>query len=187
MLRTNESFLSYLEQLYDTQKRKEDIVIRSFLKGERLLTQDEKPSKIMLIKEGITKCYFTEENDKEFIMEFLGKGEILGEIEFIKKIPCLCNVEAMTDVEVYAISISHFSFLFKNDLTFNNLLIDSFAERIINTSSRASYQQLYTTEHNLGKLLQLQSKQEIGISKEDMAAYLGITIRSLNRSMKKLE
>lgn len=186
MLRTNESFLSYLQKLYDGQERKENIVVRTFSKGERILIQNENPSKLMLIKEGITKCYFTEENDKEFIMEFLGKGEIIGEIEFIKKIPCLCNVEAMTEVSVFAISISYFETLFRNDLTLNNLLIDVFAERIINTSSRASYQQLYTTEHSLAKLLQLQSKYDITISKEDMAAYLGITIRSLNRSLKKL-
>lgn len=38
----------------------------------------------MLIRSGITKCYFIEENDKEYIVEFLGKGEIIGEIEVIK-------------------------------------------------------------------------------------------------------
>lgn len=73
----------------------------------------------------------------------------------------------------------------KSDLKLNNLLLDVFAERIINTASRASYQQLYTIEHSLGKLLELQSKQEISISKEDMASYLGVTVRSLNRAFKK--
>lgn len=109
---------------------------------------------IMLIKEGITKCFFTEENDKKYILEFLGGGEVIGEIEF--------------------------------DLKLNNLLLDVFAERIINTSSSASYQQLNTIEYSLSKLLELQSKQEISISKEDMASYLGITVRSLNRAFKKL-
>lgn len=65
MVRTNQSFLSYLEQLYKTQHRKEDIIVKSFPKGKRLLVQNKNASKIMLIKEGITKCFFTEENDKE--------------------------------------------------------------------------------------------------------------------------
>lgn len=186
MLRTNELFLNYLQELYNKQERKENIVIRTYSKGQRIMTQNEIPSKLMLIKEGITKCYLTEENDKEFIIEFLGKGEIIGEIEFVKKIPCLCSIEAMTDVSLFAISISYFESLFRNDLTLNNLLIDVFAERIINTSSRAAYQQLYTTEYSLTKLIQLQSKNDIEISKEDMAAYLGITLRSLNRSLKKI-
>lgn len=186
MLRTNQSFLSYLEQLYVTQERKEDIIVKSFPKGKRLLVQNENASKIMLIKDGITKCFFTEENEKEYILEFLSKGEIVGEIELISKIPCLCSIEAMTDVTVYAISIPYFSSLLKNDIALNNLLLEVFAERIVNTSSRASYQQLYTTEHTLVKLLDLQSKQEIEISREDKAAYLGITIRSLNRALKSL-
>lgn len=116
----------------------------------------------------------------------MGKGEIVGEIELIRNIPCLCNIEAMTDVIVYAISIPYFTSLLKNEIGLNNLLLEVFAERIVNTSSRASYQQLYTTEYTLAKLLELQSKQEIEISREDKAAYLGITIRSLNRALKSL-
>ncbi|WP_316815429.1 Crp/Fnr family transcriptional regulator [Pedobacter nyackensis] len=186
MLRTNQSFLSYLEQLYNAQQRKEDIIVKSFPKGKRLLVQNENASKIMLIKDGITKCFFTEENEKEYILEFLSKGEIVGEIELIRKVPCLCSIEAMTDVTVYAISIPYFTSLLKTDIGLNNLLLEVFAERIVNTSSRASYQQLYTTEYTLAKLLELQSKQEIEISREDKAAYLGITIRSLNRALKSL-
>ncbi|WP_307458556.1 helix-turn-helix domain-containing protein [Chryseobacterium sp. SORGH_AS_0447] len=76
--------------------------------------------------------------------------------------------------------------LIKNDLSLNNLLLDVFAERIVNTSSRASYQQLHTTEHTLSQLLEVKSR-EMEISKEDMAAYLGITVRSLNRALKELQ
>lgn len=187
MLRTNQSFLAYTEGLYVEQKRKEDIVVKTFPKGRKLLEQGETSTKIMLIKEGITKCFFTEENGKEYILEFLGKGEIIGEIEVIRNIPCLCNITAMTDVTVYAFSIPYFRSLLQDDLALNNLLLDVFAERIVNTARRASYQQLYTTEYNLSKLLTLQSAQEISISKEDMAAYLGITLRSLNRALKNLK
>lgn len=187
MLRTNQLFLNYLEDLYEKQERKEDIIIRSFSKGERILTQNETPSKVMLIKDGITKCFFVEENDKEYIVEFLGKGEIIGEIELIRNISCLCSIEAVTDVTVYAVAIPYFKSLIKNDLLLNNHLLEVFAERIVNTSRRASYQQLYAAEHTLAKLLELQAQQNIQISKEDMAAYLGITMRSLNRTLKNLE
>lgn len=186
MLRTNQSFLSYLEQLYKAQPLKEDIVLKSFPKGERLFVQHENTSKIMLIKTGLTKCFFTEDNDKEYILEFLGEGEIVGEIELIRKIPCLCNIEAMTAVTVYAIAIPYFIALLKNDIGLNNLLLDVYAERIVNTSSRASYQQLHTTEYSLAKLMDLQAKYKIEITKDEMAAYLGISIRSLNRALKSL-
>ncbi|WP_370896296.1 Crp/Fnr family transcriptional regulator [Chryseobacterium gossypii] len=186
MLRTNQTFLNYFNELYEKQNRKEDIIIRSFSKGERLLTQNEPLPRVMLIREGITKCFFVEENEKEYIVEFLGRGEIVGETELIRNIPCLCSIEAMADTTVYAISLPYFTSLLKNDLVLNNLLLDVFTERIVNTSSRASYQQLYTTEHSLAKLLKLQSRLGMEISKEDMAAYLGVTVRSLNRALKSL-
>ena len=186
MLRTNQPFLDYLEKLYESQDHKDKIVLKSFEKGEKILTQNEVSTKIMLIKSGITKCFFVEENDKEYIVEFLGKGEIIGEIEVIKNVPCLCSIEAITEVTVYSMTIPYFQSLIKNDLTLNNLLLDVFADRIFNTSSRASYQQLHTTEHTLSQLLEVKSK-EMKISKEDMAAYLGITVRSLNRAFKELK
>jgi CRP-like cAMP-binding protein len=187
MLRTNQAFLNYFEALYKAQEHREDVVLKSFSRNENILSQDRKLSGLMLIKEGIAKCYFTEENGKEYIVEFLGNGEILGEVELIKDIRCLCGVKAVSEVTVYETNIPYFKSLIKKDLSLNHLLLDSFAERIINTSSRASYQQLYTVEHTLGQLLDMQSRQGIQISKEDMAAYLGITVRSLNRILKDLK
>lgn len=186
MLRTNQSFLKYIQVKYEQQQRKEDIVIRQYTKGQVILQQDETATKIMLIKEGITKCFLTEKNDKDFIFEFLGEGEIIGEIEYLRKTTCLCNIQAITDVNVFAISIPYFEELLYKDLELNNILLHVFADRIVNTSSRASFQQLNTIEHNLAILMHLQRQQEIVISKEDIAAYLGISTRSLNRAIKNL-
>ncbi|MFZ4928243.1 Crp/Fnr family transcriptional regulator [Chryseobacterium sp. Mn2064] len=187
MLRTNQAFLRYFEELYQKQEGREEVILKSFSRDKSLLIQDQSLLKVMLIKEGIAKCYLTEENGKEYIMEFLGDGEILGEVELIKNISCLCSVKAVSEVTVYEISVSYFKSLLKNDLALNHLLLDSFAERMINTSSRASYQQLYTIEHTVMQLLNMQTQQGIQISKEDMAAYLGITVRSLNRILKDLK
>ncbi|MDR2283432.1 MAG: Crp/Fnr family transcriptional regulator [Sphingobacterium sp.] len=184
MLRTNHSFLSYIEERYKEQLRKEDIIVKHYVKGERLLTQSEKATKLFFVMAGITKCFFTEENGKSYILEFLGKGEVIGEIELIRDISCLCTVEAMTDVTVYAITPNYFSRLLQQDIGLSNLLLEVFAERIVNTASRASYQQLYTIEHSLKKLLELEARQEIRIPKEDIASYLGVSIRSLNRVLK---
>lgn len=186
MLRTNQNFLDYLWMLYNSQEHKGNIVLESFEKDEKLLTQNEVSDKIMLIKSGITKCSFTEENKEEYIVEFLGKGEILGEIEMMKNVPCICSIEAITEVTVFTITIPYFQSLIKSDLNLNNLLLDVFAERIVNTSNRSSYQQLHATEHTLSQLLELKAK-EMKISKEDMAGYLGTNIRSLNKAIKDYE
>ncbi|MGI9653532.1 Crp/Fnr family transcriptional regulator [Chryseobacterium sp. RLHN22] len=186
MLRTNQPFLNYLEKLYLDQKHQENIILQSFEKGEKLLTQGETSDKIMLIKSGITKCFFLEETKEEYIVEFLGKGEILGEIEMMKNVPCICSIESITEVTVFTITIPYFQALIKNDLNLNNLLLDVFAERIVNTSNRSSYQQLHASEHTLSQLLDLKAK-EMKISKEDMASYLGTNIRSLNKAIRDYE
>lgn len=186
MLRTNLSFLSFIRNLHEKQLHPEDIVLRNYSTGDFLLQQGAKSSKVFIVKEGIIKCFFSEDNGKDYILEFLSEGEIAGEIEVIKNMNCLCSVEAITNVRTYAINIPFFKQLLEKDLHFNKLLLDVLAERIINTSSRASSQQLYTIEYGLKKILDLQTKQNITVSKEDMAAYLGVTIRSLNRALKNL-
>lgn len=186
MLRTNQPFSDYFDKLYSKKPYKENIMLTSYGKGDKILIQNEASTKIMLIRTGITKCYFVEENNKEYIVEFLGKGEIIGEIEVIKNIPCLCTIEAMTEVTVYSIPIPYFRTLLKNELKLKSFLLDAFAERVVNTSSRASYQKLRTKEHTLSQFLELKSK-EMEISKGDMAAYLGITIKSLNKTLDKIK
>lgn len=183
MLRTNTEFLSYVDALYQSQ-RYPSITLQRFKREDLLLTQGEVCLKVFVVKEGIAKCYFLEENGKDYILEFMGDGEILGEIETLRNNNCLCNVSALTSLEAYAIPVAIFKELLAKDLTLNKLLLHELAERIVNTSSRASFQQLYTVDHGLGKLLDLQQKLGIQISKDDMAAYLGITLRSLNRALK---
>jgi len=181
MIRTNHSFLSFIQQLHQSGQHNKEISLKQFPKGSLLLQQGYKATKIFIVEEGITKCYFSEENGKSYILAFLGAGEIAGELEVIKDIDCLCSVEAVTEVRAYVLTVPLIKSLLEKDLLFNQMLLTELAERIINTSSRSSFQQLYSVEHGLKKLLMLQSEQRLVISKEDMAAYLGITLRSLNR------
>jgi len=186
MLRTNVHLLSYVEQLYKEQTNK-DIILKEYPKGCFIFNQSEKSSKVIIIKEGFVKCFFSEKNGKDFIVEFLGEGEIAGEIEAIRNIQCLCHIEALSDIQVYQFSANTFRLLMKQNSQFNQLLINELAERIINTSSRASLQQVYSIKNGLHKLITLQERQRLRISKADMAAYLGVDIRSLNRVLKTIK
>ncbi|MBZ4190322.1 Crp/Fnr family transcriptional regulator [Niabella beijingensis] len=187
MLRTNDRFLSYIETLYAGETRKEHFQFKIVPEGTMLLRQGSAGARVYVLKEGISKVFFSEDNGKEYILEFSGRGEIMGEIEVLRQLPCLCSVQALTEVQAYTISIPFFNALLEKDPQLNRLLLDVFAERIVNTSSRAAFQQLYTLEHSVTRLLEFQSKQQLQFSKEDMAAYLGITPRSLNRVLKSVQ
>jgi len=185
MLRTNLDLLTFMDQ-YCKENPKSGISLKTFPTGLKLITQGEIIKNVFVVKEGITKCFISEENGKDFIVEFLGKGEIVGELELLKQMECLCNVSAISEVLVYAIPKNVFVALCEKNGVFNKLLLQELSTRIIQTSSRASFQQLYTIEYGLLKLMKLQAEEKIKLSKEDMAAYLGIPIRSFNRTLKSL-
>jgi len=187
MLRTNLTFLSFIEQFCAIHTTDKNIILKSFPPGFKFIEQGEKIKNVYLIKDGMTKCFISEENGKDFIIEFLGKGEIVGELEALKQINCLCNVETISEVTAYAIPDHVFLRLTEQNTDFTKLLLQELSTRIIQTSTRASFQQLYTLEYGLVKLLKLQTDEQIFISKDDMAAYLGISVRSFNRTLKQLK
>lgn len=187
MLRTNPTFLSFIADFYNREEAQKNILLKSFPSGFRFIEQGEKIRNIYIIKEGITKCFISEENGKDFIIEFLGKGEVVGELEVLKKIDCLCNIETLSEVTVYSIPDHFFLKLIRENIEFTEILLQELSTRIIQTSTRASFQQLYTLEYGLMKLLKLQAEENINVSKEDMAAYLGISVRSFNRTLRQLE
>ncbi|WP_293783744.1 Crp/Fnr family transcriptional regulator [uncultured Pedobacter sp.] len=185
MLRTNLTFLSFIER-FCAENKDAAVTLKNFKAGYRFIEQGEKISYIYIIKDGISKCFISEENGKDFIIEFLGKGEVVGELEALKKINCLCSIAAISDVTAYVIPHHFFLSLINQNSEFTTILLQELSTRIIQTSTRASFQQLYTLEYALLKLLKLQADEHISVSKEDMAAYLGISVRSFNRSLKQL-
>lgn len=185
MLRTNPVFLSYIERLASGEHG-DSIVLKSFSAGTRFIRQGEHIRYVYIITDGITKCYRTEENGKDMIFEFLGKGEITGDLEAIRNTACLCNIEAITDVTAYTIPLELFRQLMRSDAELNRMLLEELATRIDQTCTRASYQQVYPIEYGLLRLLMLQEEQQIFFSKKDMADYLAITVRSFNRTVKQL-
>lgn len=186
MLRVNNFLLSYIEDIYSSESNKE-VTLKMYSKGERVYTQGQFCSTVSIMKKGFVKCFYNENNDKDFIFEFLSSGEIIGEIEAIKNIHCLCNIEAVSEIEIYTFSTRFFLSLIEKNPEFRNQILLELSERLINTSYRASFQTAYSAKYGLLRLLNMQKKQNITLSKFDMASYLGIDIRSLNRILKEIE
>ncbi|MCL6220332.1 Crp/Fnr family transcriptional regulator [Zunongwangia pacifica] len=187
MFRINQEFLKFIEDHFQHANDSVGIELVSFESNEILMEQDQIVRNVYLIKSGICKVYFEEENGKEYILEFLSTGEILGELEIIRDETCLCSVKSIIKVEAFKIPKNYFLKLLNGNLSLNKMIIHSFAERIINTSKKASHQKLYSIEYSLTKIMEMQKKNDFEISKSDLSAYLGISIRSLNRSLKSLK
>lgn len=179
MIRTNQDLLQFIEQLPGIQQQ-------TFPPGQKLFRQDQKAHHVYIVRQGIAKCYITEENSKDYILEFLGEGEVIGELELLTSAPILSTVEAVTELVVYKTDSAFFWHLLENNAAFNKIILKELATRVRQLAIRVSYQQLYPIEYTLLKLLSLFSYQELPLSKKDLADYLAITVRSLNRTIKQL-
>lgn len=139
---------------------------QTFQPGQKLFRQDEKARHLYIIKQGIAKCYITEENTKDYILEFFGEGEVMGELELLTGTSILSTVEAVTDLVVYKTGSAHFLQLLETNPTLNKLILKELATRVRQLAVRVSYQQLYPVEYTLLKLLSLFSYQELPLSKK---------------------
>ncbi|MEY2903025.1 MAG: hypothetical protein RLY89_2131 [Bacteroidota bacterium] len=185
MILNNKELLNFIVT-FASEETSSGLKLVSFKKNQPILEANRFIKHVYIIKEGVCKCVINEDNNKNYLVEFLGNGEIIGEIEAILACKTITTVFAMTDVLVYKIELGIFKNLLLNNKIFNELLLGELATHLRNTALRSSFQQLNTVENALSKILKLQKEQDLIFSKKDLAEYLGINIRSLNRELLKL-
>lgn len=185
MIRVNPELVAYTEQLF--KKGEHTISEESFGANELILEQNHRYTKIYVIREGIAKCYISDENGKDFIQEFLGEGLEFGELEIFNNRPAICSVASITPLKAFAISHSSFNTLLDTDSHFNRLIMKALADKIRYKAPRHSYQHGYPIEDNILKLKREFPEMTEMISKKDIANYIGVTQRSLNRALKELK
>lgn len=150
MIRKDTRFLNYIEGL--TEKHPNFFQVETYLPKEIILEQDKRYHYLFIIASGITKCYLSDQNGKDFIQEFLSEGMEFGELEVFSGNLSYCSIEAITKVVVYKISHANYNFLLDNDPTFNRLILKSMATKIGYKAPRHSFQQSYSIEANILKL-----------------------------------
>ena len=185
MIRTNQRFIPYIEEL--RKKGTYRIEVNAFGPKQTILEQDHRYSTVYLIKSGIVKCAISDENGKEFIQEFLGEGMEFGELEVFSEKLTICSVTAVTYLETYSFSLSTYNQLLKKDEVFNNLVMKALTDKIRYKAPRHSYQHSHPIEDKVLRLQKLFPDLITVLPKKDIANYIGVTIRSLNRALKQLE
>lgn len=186
MIRVNKELLDFMTMLYEAAPNKL-IVEQKFERKQIVIEQAAEIRFVHIVKSGIAKCYLSNEDGSEFIQEFFGPGEIFGEIEMFNDDESFSAVEALTDLTAYRISRENFERLLSENPKFNRLILRALAAKIKYKALRHSFNQLNTIEKNLLRLRQQFPELLNTISKPDIANYLGITERSLNRAFKKLK
>ena len=184
MIRKSPTILRIINELAGDGHAGQSILLRNFHRGHLLIGQGTVTTNVFFIKSGIVKCSFAEDNGKEYILEFLGEGEVLGELEAITKAPAMSSVRAISDLSVYMFDNTSFLDLLRRNGAFNREILELMAVRLTDTALRSARQQLNPLEHNLTQLLAALEYEKLPCTKQELADYLGITLRSLNRLLK---
>lgn len=179
MIRTNTTLLDYISGI--RRDNSEAISCYNFPEGTRIVEQQKRLSFVYIVKKGVAKCFLTEENGKDFIQEFFGEGEVFGEIEALNDKLSFCAVTALTDTEVYQIPRTNFLKLLDEDKVFNRFIMNAIAGKVHYKALRHAHNQLHAIEENVQRLQKQFPRLLEVIPKKDIANYLGVTLRSLNR------
>src|ERR1700730_10138414 len=102
------------------------ILRRHFPKGHSLIDQGAETAHVFVIRSGIVKCSLADQ-DKEFILEFMGEGEVLGDLEAIGKMPAISTVTAISELFVYMMDNASFLDLLARHAVFNMAILETLA------------------------------------------------------------
>ncbi|WP_291725912.1 Crp/Fnr family transcriptional regulator [Bernardetia sp.] len=185
MIRTNTELLEYISNAIKMPSTY--FVEEKIKKNTCWIEQNQKIFHVYVIKSGVAKCYLTQDTGNDFIQEFFGEGELFGEVEAIRDGQSFCAIEAILDMEVYKIATTHFLELLENDKVFNKLIFKSMASKIKYKAIRHSYNQSHSIKLNLLRLKKQFPNLFSIIPKQDIANYLGVTLRSFNRVLQEIE
>jgi CRP-like cAMP-binding protein len=183
MIRKSPMILRIVDELVAGGQLGQAILQRHFPKGHSLIDQGAETANVFVIRSGIVKCSIADQ-EKEFILEFMGEGEVLGDLEAIRKVPAISTVRAISALSVYMMDNASFLDLLARHAAFNMAILETLAVKVANTGTRNARQQLNTLEHNLANLLEVLESEQVPCTKQELADYLGITLRSLNRLWK---
>lgn len=184
MIRINKELLDHLMRI----SRDNTNIIQEILpKNTRLFRMSERSHHVFIIREGVVKCFHSQDNGKDFVQEFFSTGEIFGEVEVFTHDPSFSHIETLTELDTFKISHENFRKLFKKDPVFAELITTALAKKIRYTSLRHAYNQSHTAQENLARLIESFPNILDQISKKDIASYLGIEMRSLNRILNSMK
>ncbi len=92
MITTNLQLRNLMEELTGNDSTSSAITLRTLQPKQRLIVQDQSLQSVYIIRSGVTKCFITENNERDYILDFLGEGEIIGEIEEIRQTIATCTI-----------------------------------------------------------------------------------------------
>lgn len=183
----------YIHKFHLEEYFPEDVVraldLYSVQKGEYLLFQEEELEKIFLLVEGKLQVDCIETGGKQVVYSFETPFSIIGDMELMDDQSVTANVQALQDSLVFGVPVriirekclDHVPFLkfllryLNKKLYFSVTLL---AQHALSAENRLARYLLYRSRLD-GQIIKLENR-------ESLASILSISVRHINRTLKKL-
>lgn len=163
---------------------------KNFSAGEHLIKQGDDSQEMFVILKGEVKIYYATLKSNEYLLAIAGPGEIVGEVEILTGEKSLCSVEILMDSRVAVFKKNIYKRWLQEKPDFALLINQILCYRLQKISTRAAVHLTYPLEYSVLKLIKesafKKSSLTIKISRNEIANYLGTSIRSINRILRKL-
>jgi CRP/FNR family transcriptional regulator, putaive post-exponential-phase nitrogen-starvation regulator len=160
-------------------------------KEEYILEAEDSLEYYYLLVDGKVKIFYPFENGKSMLLKFYRDFNTIGDLELLKNIPILCNIDAVEDTYLLAIPSDILRKKYFNNTKLLHHLVDSLSDKLYATINNSSYNFIYPLINRLATYLveHITDKDHINLSSSflEIAQFLGTTYRHLNRTFKELE
>lgn len=162
-----------------------------YQKEEYILEAESKLEYYYLLVDGKIKISYLFENGKSMLLKFYKEFNSIGDLELLKNIPILCDIDAVEDSYLIAIPSDILRKNYLDNVRFLHHLINSLSEKLYATINNSSYNFVYPLTNRLASYLVEHITGEnyilLSSSYKEIAQFLGTTYRHLNRTFKELE
>jgi len=170
---------------------------RSFPKGARVFHEGDTSDACYVVREGEVRVTREHSDGRAIALATLGPGELVGELAMLDGGVRSASVEALTDVELLAVSAADMRGLLERNADITTKLVVKLAERLRETNERISRQSFQTVPSRVaGVLSQLVNEQSAELGREgvtirmnqlDLAQLAGTSRESVSRFLAVLE
>lgn len=179
-----------IEQRFDCEILKY-AQLHFYEKEEYILESGENLEYYYLLVDGKIKIYYPFENGKSMLLKFYKDFNNIGDLELLKDIPILCNIDAVEDTYLIAIPAAILREKYFDNIKLLHHLVDSLSDKLYGTINNSSYNFVYPLINRLSSYLveHLTDKSYIILNSSylEIAQFLGTTYRHLNRTLKEME
>lgn len=160
-----------------------------FEKNESILKEGNELKHYFYLVEGEIQTSYTFDNGKTMPLKIYKDFQPIGDIELIKNIPILANVEALETSYLIAFPVLIIKKEYESNMKFIKHFSEILSEKIYSVIKNSSHNYVYPVQNRLASFIVQQSKNNCVEVKSFklVAQALGTTYRHLHRVLKEFE